>query len=63
MADGKYIKQGWTLTKAVYELMRQHKKALSLKYVKKPISWALYHTWRILDNEEKERETKDGEES
>ena len=59
MAESKYLPNGWTLTKAVYELQRQYKKAKGLRYVRKPISWALYHTWRILDKEEPEQEETD----
>ena len=26
------------------------------KYILKPIAWALYHTWKVFDTEEKEKQ-------
>ena len=36
-------------------LRMEYKKALELKHVKKPISYALHQTWKKFDKKEKER--------
>ena len=36
-------------------LKRKYHEAYKSKYVKKPLSWALYHTWQIVDATETER--------
>lgn len=43
--------------KAIFEFEANIKKALDSPYVKKPIAWALYQTWKAFDNDEKERDT------
>lgn len=34
---------------------KNYQKALKLKYVWKPYSWALYHTWEEVDKKEEKR--------
>jgi len=43
------------LEQAIDILKQQFKTAYKQKYVTKPISWALYHTWRIVEQIEEER--------
>lgn len=45
-----------TLTKAINKLNKIYKEAKDNHYIKKPISWALYRTWRWANEYEKERE-------
>ena len=35
---------------AVTLLQKQYEKALNSPYVRDPLAWALYHTWKMLDN-------------
>lgn len=37
------------LIKAINELKKQYEKAKKLDFVKKPIAYALYKTWKIFD--------------
>jgi len=41
------------IRKALKKLRANYKKALSLEYVLKPVSWALYQTWKEIDAEER----------
>lgn len=40
-----------TLEQAIAILRRQYEEAKKLPYVKNPLAWALYHTWKIADKE------------
>ena len=42
------------LRKAVELLHRNYEKALNSSYVRNPIAWALYHTWRETDEKQME---------
>lgn len=37
------------LIKAINELKKQYERAQKLDFVKKPIAYALYQTWKIFD--------------
>ena len=39
------------LREAVKLLKKQYEKALNSTYVRDPLAWALYHTWKMLDKE------------
>lgn len=42
-----------TISKNIIDKFNEnYKKAITLKYVKKPISWSLYRTWRWFDKNE-----------
>lgn len=43
-----------TLEKVIEEIGRMYAKALTLKYVQKPLSWSLYQVWKMVDAWEKE---------
>ena len=45
-----------TLEKVIEEIGRMYAKALTLEYVQKPLSWALYQVWKMVDRREKENE-------
>lgn len=49
-----------TMGKALKTLYEEYEKALALKHVNKPISWALYHTWEEIDKIEEDR-NEDGD--
>ena len=42
-----------TLEEAIQTLCEMYGKAVTYDYVQKPVSWALYQTWKISDNKEK----------
>lgn len=44
-----------TLEKAIEILRANYERALKMEYVTKPLSWALYYTWREIDKEEKHK--------
>ena len=44
-----------TIGDVVIILNDLYKKAKSLEYVQKPMSWALYHTWQEIDKKERTR--------
>lgn len=44
-----------TIGDVVIMLNDMYKKAKSLEYVQKPMSWALYHTWQEIDKKERTR--------
>lgn len=48
-----------TIGDVVILLNNLYKKAKSLEYVKKPMSWALYHTWQEIDKKEVDNEPDD----
>lgn len=37
---------------AIKYLYKQYEKAKTMEYVKKPLAWALYQTWRYVDGQE-----------
>ena len=39
------------LWKAIGLLVKEYEKALNLEYVRKPLAWALYHVWKMVDEE------------
>ena len=47
-----------SIERAVNTVIQNYKKAKDLKFVRKPISYALYQTWKHYDAIEKERQTK-----
>lgn len=49
-----------TLERAITMFCSNYGKALTSTYVRKPIAWALYETWKVVDREEKERYLKGG---
>lgn len=42
-----------TIEHAIKYLYRQYEVAKTMEYIKKPLAWALYQTWRYVDKEEK----------
>lgn len=46
-----------SIGKAVEYLFEMYHRAIHDKNVRKPLAWALYHTWLIVDTIEKERKT------
>jgi len=55
------IFNGTPLSKEQYKIMQQiesyHAKAKELKYIKKPLAWALYQVWKEVDKEESEEDS------
>ena len=47
-----------TFEKAIKILITQLGEARRNTLIRKPLAWALYQTWKIVDAKEKERETK-----
>lgn len=45
-----------TLKKALAMVDREYEKAKQNSYVQKPLAYALYKAWRLVDAEEKEKE-------
>lgn len=43
------------LRKAVDLLHKNYEKALNSSYVRNPIAWALYHTWKKMDENNRRR--------
>ena len=43
------------IDKVIEYLRKQYELALTLEYVRKPLAWALYQTWRYYDRKERER--------
>lgn len=48
-------KKDITIGEVVILLSYLYRKAKSLEYVQKPMSWALYHTWQEIDKKERKR--------
>lgn len=44
------------LGKAIAHLISEYDRAKEADYIRKPISYALYQTWKIWDGKEKESE-------
>lgn len=44
-----------TIEKAIEILRANYERAKRMEYVTKPLSWALYYTWREIDKEEKHK--------
>lgn len=42
-----------TIENAIKYLYKQYEEAKAMEYIKKPLAWALYQTWRYVDKEEK----------
>ena len=40
-----------TFEQAIAILRKQYEKAKESPYVKNPLTWALYHTWKMADKE------------
>lgn len=40
-----------TLEHAITLLQKQYEEAKKSPYVKNPLAWALYHTWKMADKE------------
>lgn len=38
-----------TLEQVVELLQKEYERAKKMKYVQKPLAWALYHTWKKVD--------------
>ena len=38
-----------TIEKAIEILKAEYERAKNMKYVQKPLAWALYHTWKKVD--------------
>ena len=47
-----------TIDQAIAHLRLEYDKALSTDWVRKPLAWAFYQTWKYVDVKEK-RESKD----
>lgn len=47
-----------TLDKAIELLRANYKTALNLKWVRKPLAWALYQTWHEADRQQTENKPK-----
>ena len=56
MSKRKTPKVNWYDTELKFEKLLEQ--AIEDKYIKKPIAWALYQTWKWADFNEKERDTK-----
>ena len=52
-----------TLDKAIRELCTMYGRGITNKYVFKPVSWALYQTWKKIDELEESRDVKDGDDN
>lgn len=48
-----------TVYDAISLVKRLYEKAVTLEYVQKPISWALYQTWKEFDKREMVREREE----
>ncbi len=44
------------LGKAIAHLISEYDRAKKVDYIRKPISFALYQTWKVWDSKEKESE-------
>lgn len=53
---GEPKKYDVTLEDAIKDIRKRYDEALKLSWVKKPVSYALYHTWIGFDEHEKERD-------
>ncbi len=51
-----------TLGRVIKHFYELHSEAVSNRYIKKPISWALYQTWKWADEKEKPRGQKEVDE-
>lgn len=47
---------------AIKRFIENYNKAKNLKWVQKPVSYALYHTWKWADTYEKPRKVKENDE-
>ncbi len=56
MHKRKVPKVNWYDTELKFEKLLEQ--AIEDKYIKKPIAWALYQTWKWADFNEKERDTE-----
>ena len=45
-----------TLKKAITQLKIYYDLALKSEYIKKPLAWAFYQTWKVVDRMEEERQ-------
>lgn len=43
-------------SRAIDRFIEIYSEALHLEYIRKPVAWALYHTWKELDAKEKTKE-------
>jgi hypothetical protein len=46
----------WTPKKVTCYFIRQYRAALVIRSIRKPLSFALYQTWKAVDAEEEERD-------
>ena len=47
--------------RAIKRLKEEYDRAVKMEFVRKPMAWALYYTWKYYDVKEKDRrETKAG---
>lgn len=56
MSKRKTPKVNWYDTELKFEKLLEQ--AIEDKYIKKPITWALYKAWKWADKYEKERDTE-----
>lgn len=49
------------LEKAIEMLKAEYERALNLEYVKMPLAWALYHTWKNVEARKVLKERKEKE--
>lgn len=47
-----------TLEQAIEKLKEEYEKALKSEYIHSPLAYALYKTWRYVDNREKKKKRK-----
>lgn len=47
-----------TLEQTIEKLKEEYEKAAKSEYVNKPLAYALYKTWRYVDNREKKKKSK-----
>lgn len=45
-----------TPSKAIDKLMENYNTALSNRFIRKPMAWAIFQTWKWADENERERE-------
>ena len=56
MSKSKISPQG----QAIIDIIEEYSIAVDSSYVRKPISYALYHTWKKWDKQEQAREVDNG---
>lgn len=45
------MRRKMTIEQAITLLWKQYEKSKKSPYIKNPLAWALYHTWKMADKE------------